>query len=211
MANDITNLINMFRRLSRETYNDQYEARSSDEHEPQGQQIGEGDVNLTYLSLREGQPDHIQVSQKTIDGHKFQQEVKDNGGILLDMFNSNTIYMCEKKEMDEKVSQHMIRTGAYSLIQELNETNSNYVQQHLNKIVEQVTLLLNDLHTRQCLTDIQVQQMSIERSLVQMDYLYYLPDAHQVSMLLFSVVCREYLFLYVSRKILHFNLLWSAA
>ncbi|CAF1365092.1 unnamed protein product [Rotaria sp. Silwood1] len=63
--------------------------------------------------------------------------------------------------MDDKVFQHMTRTGTYLLIQELNATDLNSVQRHLSKIVEELTLLLNDLHERQCLTDIQVQQMTV--------------------------------------------------
>ncbi|CAF3782409.1 unnamed protein product [Rotaria sp. Silwood1] len=73
----------------------------------------------------------------------------------------------------------MTRTGIYLLIQELNETDLNSVQRHVSKIVEELTLLLNDLRERQCLTDIQVQQMTVQRSMVQIDYLYFLPDAHQ--------------------------------
>ncbi|CAF4979325.1 unnamed protein product, partial [Rotaria sp. Silwood1] len=63
--------------------------------------------------------------------------------------------------MDDKVYQHMTRTGTYLLIQELNATDLNSVQRHLSKIVEELTLLLNDLRERQCLTDIQVQQMTV--------------------------------------------------
>ncbi|CAF5131587.1 unnamed protein product, partial [Rotaria sp. Silwood1] len=52
--------------------------------------------------------------------------------------------------MDDKVFQHMTRTGTYLLIQELNATDLNSVQSHLSKIVEEFTLLLNDLRERQC-------------------------------------------------------------
>ncbi|CAF3548955.1 unnamed protein product [Rotaria sp. Silwood1] len=55
----------------------------------------------------------------------------------------------------------MTRTGTYLLIQELNATDLNSVQSHLSKIVEEFTLLLNDLRERQCLTSIQVQQMTV--------------------------------------------------
>ncbi|CAF5102463.1 unnamed protein product, partial [Rotaria sp. Silwood1] len=51
--------------------------------------------------------------------------------------------------MDDKVSQHMTRAGTYLLIQELNATDLNSVQRHLSKIVEELTLLLNDLRERQ--------------------------------------------------------------
>ncbi|CAF3316270.1 unnamed protein product [Rotaria sp. Silwood2] len=183
MSNDAMYLINIFRRLVNEKYNNPDHTSSSNENEaenePPGQEIGPGDVYLGYPFLHEGQQEHIQTDLPAIDAQYFQQEVKNNGGVLLDMFNSNTIYLCDKYEMDEKVSKHMTQTGAYSLIQELNETNPIYVQQHLNKGVEQVTSLLNDLLERQCLTNIQVQQMSVQRSIVQMDYLYFLPDAHQ--------------------------------
>ena len=123
----MVDLINKFRRLIHEKYDDKNETSSSNEKQPPGQQVGKGDVNLTYLSLYEEQTERIQVNQRTIDGQYFQREVKNNGGVLLDMFNSNAIYWCKKNEMDEKASHHMTRTRAYLLVQELKETNSNYV------------------------------------------------------------------------------------
>ncbi|CAF1298020.1 unnamed protein product [Rotaria sp. Silwood1] len=57
----------------------------------------------------------------------------------------------------------MTRTVTYLLIQELNATDLNSVQRHLSKIIEELTLLLNDLRERQCLTDIQVQQMTVHQ------------------------------------------------
>jgi len=93
------------------------------------------------------------------------------------------------------VSEHITQTGAYSLVEELNDTNPNCVQQNLDNIVKQVTSLLNDLLERQCLTDIQVQQMKIERSMVQMDYLYFLPDARQVGIIFFRFFIDGYMYM----------------
>ncbi|CAF1441177.1 unnamed protein product [Rotaria sordida] len=183
MTDDVVDLIDKFRRLIQEKYPDRNETYSFNqnvtEKEPPGQQIGEGDVYFRYQSLRRGQRNPVESDILISDIQCFQQEIKDNDGVLLDMINSNAIYSCKKYEMNDKISQHMNRTGAYSLIQEFNETISNYIEQHLNNSVEKVTLLLNDLFERQCLTSIQVQQMDVQRSMVQMDYLYFLPDAHQ--------------------------------
>jgi hypothetical protein len=196
MANNIIDLIDKFRRLIDETHHDKGEtgALNEDKNEP-GQQTGEGDVNLIYISSYQGQPERTQAYIQTIDGQRFQREVKDNGSLLLGMFNSNAIYLCDKSEMDKKVSEHIIQTGAYSLVEELNDTNPNCVQQNLDNIVKQVTSLLNDLLERQCLTDIQVQQMKIERSMVQMDYLYFLPDARQVGIIFFRFFIDGYMYM----------------
>jgi hypothetical protein len=110
MANNIIDLIDKFRRLIDETHHDKGEtgALNEDKNEP-GQQTGEGDVNLIYISSYQGQPERTQAYIQTIDSQRFQREVKDNGSLLLGMFNSNAIYLCDKSEMDKKVSEHIIQ------------------------------------------------------------------------------------------------------
>jgi hypothetical protein len=98
----------------------------------------------------------------------------------------------------------MKRTNAYSFIAKLNETYPTYVQQHLNIIVDQVTTLLNDLVTSDCINDSQFRQMNIKQSKVRMDYLFYLPDLHQVSRLFF-ISYFPLFYSYLNRKMYHFN------
>jgi len=142
-----------------------------DENEP-GQVTDVGDI--------------IALSPKTrLDSRIYQQVLKSEGYQLLDVYNSNAIYLCNQNEMKRKVTAHMKRTNAYSFIAKLNETYPTYVQQHLNIIVEQVTTLLNDLVTYDCINDSQFRQMNVKRSKVRMDYLFFLPDIRQVSRLFF--------------------------
>jgi hypothetical protein len=181
MTNNITDLVEIFRLFigTIQNNNDVEESYIDHENEP-GQQFGEGNVKLTTISTGHDRLSGTRISEKTIDARIFQREVKNDGHLLLDMFNSNAIYLCEQKEMDGKVMKHMIQTGAYSFVEELHNKNTNCVRHYLNKIVEQKTLLLNDLLDHQYLSDIQVQQMTVKRSMVQMDYLYFLPDARKV-------------------------------
>ena len=83
--------------------------------------------------------------------------------------------------MEAKILGHMTRTGAYSFIEELSDDNPTCVRKQLDSIVEHVTTSLNDLLARQCITESQFYQMTIERSMVRMDYGYFLPDTSKVS------------------------------
>ena len=89
--------------------------------------------------------------------------------------------MCQQSDLDAKVRAHVTRTGAYTFIEELSDANPTCVQQHLDGVVKKVTTLLKDLLGRQCITESQVYQMTIERSLVRMDYGCFLPDPSKVS------------------------------
>lgn len=148
-----------------------------------GQEFETADLALGYITADEqGREERTLNLIPLADAAVYQRALIEQGNILLDVFNSNGIYLCERREMNEKVSQHMTQTGAYLLMEQLNNANRTCVGQYLNQMVEEVNSLVDNLHECQGLSDIQVQQMRIvELSKVQMNYLFFLPDPRQVS------------------------------
>ena len=180
MASQIYSLIHLFRRLM-SAANDALDGVASvdDDNEP-GQQIGDGDVALSYVSLDNSQQ-RSRTNLGIIDGGFFRQHLHDTETVLLDIYNSNGLYMCQQSDLEEKIRAHVTRTGTYTFIEELNDANPSCIRRQLDNVVEKVTTLLKDLLARQCMTDSQFYQMSIERAMVRMDYGCFLPDPSKVS------------------------------
>ena len=100
--------------------------------------------------------------------------------VLLRTFNTNAYYSCETTEIEQKVRKHMASTGAYLLIVELDSTNRDYLDTHLNNVDERISCTLNDLLHHQSITFSQWQQMKVERLASRLDSLYFLPDTRRV-------------------------------
>ena len=106
----------------------------------------------------------------------FRETLNDMDAVLLDIYNSNGLYLCEHQEMEAKIRPHMRQTGAYAFIEELNKDNPTCIQQQLDNLVERVTTLLDDLLARQCITKSHFYQKMVDRSMVRMSYGCFLPD-----------------------------------
>ena len=178
MANQTYALVNLFRRLI-STANDALDnfPTAEDEHEP-GQQSGIGNVALRRMSLDDPQ-ERSRTDLCVIKGECFRENVKEMDAVLLDIYSSNGLYLCERQEMEAKIRRHMRRTGAYAFIEELNKDNPTCIRQQLDSLVECVTILLNDLLARQCITESHFYQMTVDRSMVRMDYGCFLPHPSQ--------------------------------
>ena len=148
----------------------------------------------------DSQEDSTNVLNTVNDQSTLLQRIHDLDIVSLNIYNSDGLYFCIRSDMEEKIHKHITQTDVYVLLKELNDdTNSTYIRQHLDNIVEHITLLLNDLLTRQCITHSQFYQMLVERSMVRMDYLYFLPDTSKVSYYFLSSCLLEQ-YVYISRK-----------
>ena len=70
-------------------------ASVDDDSEP-GQQIGDGDVALSYLSLDSSQQ-RSRTNLCVMDGEFFRQHLHDTDTVLLDMYNSNGLLYVSTK------------------------------------------------------------------------------------------------------------------
>ena len=78
---------------------------AEDEHEP-GQQSGIGNVALRRVSLDDPQ-DRSRTDLCIIKGEYFRENLKKMDAVLLDIHNSNGLYLCERQEMEAKIHRHM--------------------------------------------------------------------------------------------------------
>ena len=124
MANQTYSLVNLFRRLV-SAVNDALGnfPTAEDEYEP-GQQSGIGKVALRRMSLDDPQ-ERSRTNLCIIKGDCFRENLKEMDAVLLDIYNSNGLYLCERQEMEAKIRRHMRRTGAYAFIEELNKRQSD--------------------------------------------------------------------------------------
>ena len=157
-------------------------AAAEEENDQLGELTEEG--NIDFLCKTTTTEHGEQHSEYSFDRRLiYQQILKPQGYLLLDIHNSNGLYFCKKDKMKRKIMAHMNGTNAYTLSEPLTRTNPSCVEQHLDTINKQVTLLLDDLIQSQCINDSQFRQMNVERSKVRMDYLFFLPDLRQVNLL----------------------------
>jgi hypothetical protein len=118
----------------------------------------------------------------------IREKFKAQNRLLLKTYKSNAMYSCTINEFESKISAFFTRTNAYSLIEEFNETtNLNYVEKYLDDLVNKVKTILDDLLQHQSINSMQYQEMKIIRSKVRLDYLFFLPDTREVTILVFFV------------------------
>jgi hypothetical protein len=115
----------------------------------------------------------------------IRQLLKEQNRLLLKAYKSNAMYSCLIIEFDERISIFMTETNAYSLIEELNETNPDCVKKRLDNIVEHVNTTLDNLLQHQSISAMQYEEMKISRDRVRLDYLFFLPDTRHVSVVIF--------------------------
>jgi hypothetical protein len=194
MANQTYALVNLFRRLTY-TANDALDTfpTTNDQYEP-GQQNGIGNVALGRISFNNTR-ERARIDLCHIEGERFRQNLNDMNAVVLDIYDSNGFYMCDRIEMETGIRAHINQTDAYAFIAELNHGHPMCVRQQLDNDVAHVTTLLNDLLARQCITESQFYQMTVDRSMVRMDYGYFLPDLRRVRSISSSSSFEIHLFL----------------
>ncbi|CAF2794264.1 unnamed protein product [Rotaria sp. Silwood2] len=117
------------------------------------------------------------VQQKDI--RLIREAFKQQNRLLLKTYKSHAMYSCTSDEFETNISKFFTETNAYSLIEELNETNRASVETHLDGLVNNVKTALDHLLEEQCINSMQHQDMQIHRSKVRLDYLFFLPDTRK--------------------------------
>jgi hypothetical protein len=82
--------------------------------------------------------------------------------------------------MKQKVTDYMTRSDAYIIIQDLHQIHNNYIEHLLKTIVTEITKTLDELLNRQCISEIQLQQMKMDPSRLRLDFLSFQPDPRYV-------------------------------
>ena len=106
--------------------------------------------------------------------------------------------------MKQKVFEHMASINTYTLLIDRKNINQYRIVKHMNSIVKRITRTLDNLLYDQLITYSQFQEMEVNRSKVQLDYLYfYLVNAKYILLLIyFSLLLSVSIFQY--RKMFHF-------
>ena len=111
----------------------------------------------------------------------LRHQLKIRHRLLLEVYYNNRFYICHINEMKRKVIEYMNRTGAYIIVQDLNETdNNNYVDYILNTITKELTEKLDDLRNCESISEDQSRQMRMDPFRIRLDFLTFQPDIQHV-------------------------------
>lgn len=95
-------------------------------------------------------------------------------------YKGDQFYIGSKVEFEERATAYINQTGLYNLIDIINPTVS---QTCLKTVLKQVEITLNNLHASKSITDWQYVLMHPRRSIIRLNYLYFVPDLHEVCFL----------------------------
>ncbi|CAF2979247.1 unnamed protein product [Rotaria socialis] len=96
--------------------------------------------------------------------------------ILRPLYKNNGFHLCKNNEYQQKVSDFMTKTSIYSLINKLIDPYTDASKKCLADVVDQVQTTLDNLLHSQRLTKQKHSRMSINRSSVRLNYLYFTVD-----------------------------------
>ena len=112
----------------------------------------------------------------------FRDHMKRCKLVLRASYKGNGFQMFPAKDFQRASVRYMSYMGVYLLVQKLNGTRPELITQtYLLSIVDQVQTMVDDLYQSQCLNIVQHTAMSVERSQVQLNYLYFVPDNEKVN------------------------------
>ncbi|CAF2830114.1 unnamed protein product [Rotaria sp. Silwood2] len=141
------------------------------------------DLNDFICSMNEEHVDEDEHKHIRIEKGRLlllRSKLMEDNMILRATYKGTGFHLCPVDIFQQKSSDFMLRTGAYSLIQELNVENQNMSQECLANIVNRVETTLNDLLHSKSITNIQYANMNTNRLLVRLNYLYFVPETHKV-------------------------------
>ena len=89
----------------------------------------------------------------------------------------------------KKVSEFMTQASYYSFVCKFSRYHHPYTsQERLVDIVKTVETTLDDLFHSKSITEAQYKMMKIDRTLVRMNYLYFVSETHKVCILVCFVI-----------------------
>ena len=135
------------------------------------------------------------IRRRLADDHLILRPIYKDIGYHLDSIHT----------FDKKVSEFMAQASCYySFVYKLSRSHSHGSQSRLVDIVQTVETTLDNLFHSKSITEAQYKMMKIDRTLVRMNYLYFVSETHKVCILFVLLflshtylVPRLYIYLYV--------------
>ncbi|CAF1182246.1 unnamed protein product [Rotaria sordida] len=123
-----------------------------------------------------------------------RKSIEDNI-ILRAAYKAPGVYIFSAKKFQKKSLDFMLQTGAYLCVQELDddeEKQKHVSQEYLASIVHRVETTLKNLLDSKSISEVQYTMMNVNRSLVRLNYLYFVPSADEMDITLHPImVCND--------------------
>ncbi|CAF1049518.1 unnamed protein product [Rotaria sordida] len=122
-----------------------------------------------------------------------RKSIEDNI-ILRAAYKAPGVYIFLAKKFQKKSLDFMLQTGAYLCVQELDdeEKQKHVSQEYLASIVHRVETTLKNLLDSKSISEVQYTMMNVNRSLVRLNYLYFVPSTDEMEITLHPImVCND--------------------
>jgi hypothetical protein len=131
----------------------------------------------------------------------IRRQLADDNLILRPIYKGIGYHLDSIHIFQRKVSEFIAQTSCYSFVSNLSRFYSHPSHHRLADIVEQVETTLDNLFHSKSITETQYKMMKIDRTLVRMNYLYFVSETHKVCifiLLFFSYILSSYIYMYLS-------------
>lgn len=136
---------------------------------------------LDYNQLKEDACHKANSENRTL--LSIRRKMVANNMILRLPYKGTPFYISSKNDFQEKEVAYITQTSTWVLLHKLNGVHQNASQLCLAKILEEIETKLSHLLDSKYINEVHHCQMNINRSLVRMHYLYFVPETHKVSIL----------------------------
>ncbi|CAF1255944.1 unnamed protein product [Rotaria sp. Silwood1] len=118
---------------------------------------------------------------------KYSDRLKRRNYFVMKCIKTNLWYVYHKNMLEEQVYDYMVRTKAFTLIENLYVTkNQQAVQRLLNTMVNDIENLLKSLHDHQLITPFQYHQMNYRPTPIRLDFISFSPSSNKDDMVIFE-------------------------
>ncbi|CAF4389373.1 unnamed protein product [Rotaria magnacalcarata] len=132
---------------------------------------------LDYNQLKEDDCHKANSENRTL--LSIRRKMVANNMILRLPYKGTPFYISSKNDFQEKEVAYITQTSTWVLLHKLNGVHQNASQLCLAKIIEEIETKLSHLLDSKYINELHHCQMNINRSLVRMHYLYFVPETHK--------------------------------
>ena len=133
----------------------------------------------------DSKPDMTFYARALVEHHKqtilsMRRHLTEKKLIMRASYKGYSFHTYSAKEFQRKASNYIKQSIIYKFINEVNQVNPEVSRKCLNNIVQEVDTTLNMLLHSKSITNRQHVLMHPKRSMIQLNYLYFVPDTYEV-------------------------------
>ncbi|CAF1618529.1 unnamed protein product, partial [Rotaria sordida] len=118
---------------------------------------------------------------------KYDRQLHQQNYLIMKSTKNNLRYVCHKNMFDAKTNDYMLRTKAYTEIENLQVSKrQDIIQQLFNTMVNEIETLLTTLYNHELITTLQYHQMNCRPATIHLDYMSFNPTTDEYEEVMFE-------------------------